>query len=107
MKGKKLYLCSMKKYLASILSIYILILSVSFCPDACNVESDECQTEQHDCTDCCSPFSICNTCVGFVVKDIVSIATHSQEISTEINIYQLQIHTNASLDGIWQPPKSA
>jgi hypothetical protein len=97
----------MKIYLASILSVYILVLSVSFCPDACSVENDECQTEQHDCRDCCSPFSTCNTCVGFVVKDIVYIVTHLQEISTEINIYRLQIYTNAYLDRIWQPPKFA
>jgi hypothetical protein len=97
----------MKKYLASILSVYILALSVSFCPDACGVESSECQTEQHDCTDCCSPFSICNTCVGFVVEDIVCAVTILQEISIEINIYRPQVYTSAYLNSIRKPPKSA
>jgi hypothetical protein len=95
------------KIFAVILSLYVLALSVSFCSDTCSVGDNECQTEQHDCADCCSPFSLCNTCVGFVTTDIVYTETHPQELSAEINMYELHIYTDIFLDGIWQPPKFA
>jgi hypothetical protein len=95
------------KVLAFILSLYVLTLSVPLCYDVCNVENNESQTGQHDCADCCSPFSLCNTCVGFVVADITCADAHPQKLFAKIHIYELRIYTDISLDGIWQPPKFA
>jgi hypothetical protein len=92
------------KVLAVILSIYILALSVSICPDACSAETSECQTEQRDC---CSPFSLCNTCAGFVIADITDTEIRLQELSAEMNLSEQHIYTDIFLDSIWQPPKLA
>lgn len=95
------------KFLAGILFIYVLALSASFCPDACSDENDGCQTEQHDCADCCSPFSFCNTCVGFLMTDIAHAQADPQELSAEIETCEPHIYADISLDGILQPPKFA
>jgi hypothetical protein len=95
------------KVFAVILSLYVLALSVSVSSDTCSVGNNECQAEQHDCADCCSPFSLCNTCAGFVIADIADTDIRPQELSAEINLYELHTYTDICLDGIWQPPKFA
>jgi hypothetical protein len=92
---------------AVILSVYILALSVSFCSDACDVEKEECQSEQQDCAGCCSPFSLCDTCVGFVPAAMACAETRLQIVSAEITLYEWRLYADIFLDGIWQPPKFA
>ena len=98
---------SSMKISAILLSVYILTLSVLSCPNAYNVEDVACQTEQPDCADCCSPFSLCHTCIDFVTANIVYIITKPQELSVEINIFELYIYMDILLNDIWQPPKFA
>ncbi|MDR1761969.1 MAG: hypothetical protein LBR55_05920 [Bacteroidales bacterium] len=96
--------------MAVILSIYVLALSIPVSADTCCAESSGCQTEQHgqhDCTGCCSPFSICNAC-GFTIENIVRTEeTKLQEISIQVTPYQQPFYSDSYINGIWQPPKSA
>jgi hypothetical protein len=76
------------------------------------MDEHEIQTEQtdenssHDCSDCCSPFMVCNTSAGFTIETFVYAIVKLQEISTENDVYPSLIYTSPFLNGIWQPPES-
>ncbi len=62
------------RYLSFIMAIMVLVLSASSCfiEDKCLEQTCMSTEDQHqnddDCgMSCCSPFSKCNTCTGFVV----------------------------------------
>jgi hypothetical protein len=101
------------KFLAAILSVYILFLSMTAnCADCCP-EGDTCKTEQHeadntshDCQNPCSPFCICNICVGFIVDFFDYYQLKQQEISPAVNLYSFNIYASPFIKGIWQPPQS-
>ena len=98
-----------------ILSIYIVMLTVSFSPGVHIFENHEncCQTEQHACADshdiCCTLFRTCSICHsnGFIVCEIARLQVKSEEISTEIDKYTQTIYTSPYIKGIFQPPKFA
>jgi hypothetical protein len=100
------------KFVATLLSALVLFLSMTVnCADCCP-EGDICTTEQHeadntshDCQNPCSPFSICNTCVGFIVESFNYYQIKPQEIHQEVNLYPLNIYISPFINGIWQPPK--
>lgn len=62
------------KYLSYILALLVLVLSTSPCyiedkclEQTCQSTGDEQQNDDDCGMTCCSPFSKCNTCIGFVV----------------------------------------
>jgi hypothetical protein len=102
------------KFLATLLSVYILIALTSSCCCDYLVSDSGSQTEQHEaghlpqdnCHGVCSPFCLCAACAGFTVE---LVFPHNQikpeEISSELSVYPQQICTLPSLTGIWQPPQ--
>ncbi|MDR1667320.1 MAG: hypothetical protein LBS03_06480 [Bacteroidales bacterium] len=95
------------KIWAVILSLYVMMLStVVYCPDYCT-DGDETHTEQSDCSDCCLPFMLCNTCAGFVVEDNEYVLLPEQKIIAETNAYISDTYISPFLAKIWQPPKYA
>jgi hypothetical protein len=103
------------KFLVSILSVYIVLLSTTICCQESYAMADfGNHTEQHeagalphdDCAGVCSPFCLCATCTGFTVEPVFPYyQTKPQELSSEIRIYTQQIYTSSLVEGIWQPPK--
>jgi len=102
------------KFLAALLSVLILFLSLSAgVSDSC-LPDDECETEQSetenhssDCPDCCSPFSLCNTCAGFTFAPAIHSQTKQLEFNTkELILYVLQLYTSPLVDSVWQPPQA-
>ncbi|MDR0874458.1 MAG: hypothetical protein LBN27_13510 [Prevotellaceae bacterium] len=109
---KKSYLCGMKIAIG-ILSVYVMMLTVSFSPGIQLFESrsDCCHTEQHCCADMhhddCTPHTNCSICssTGFVVNEITCLQVKLQEISTEISEYTQPIYFSPYVKGILQPPR--
>jgi hypothetical protein len=99
------------KFLATILSVLVLFLLMTVnCADCC--ADDLCQTEQqeagtapHDCPSPCSPFTLCNTCAGFVVETFDYPQIKPQEMSGDFNTYLRIIYLSPLPEDIWQPPK--
>jgi hypothetical protein len=79
------------------------------CPDGdtCTTEQHEAENTSHDCQNSCSPFSICNTCVGFIVEFFDNYQIKLPEIYKEVNLLPLNIYLSPFIKGIWQPPKFA
>lgn len=98
------------KYLSFILAIYVFVLTV-----APNVVTDECSREQamddeqsskdQHCSDCCSPFTSCNTCTGFTspaeIIPLGSLITYSDHKLTAFK----ESSFSEFFPSIWQPPK--
>ena len=89
------------KYLSFILALYVLLLTA-----VPNVVEDKCFQEQtteqsqdnqndKDCSECCSPFMSCNTCLGFTFPianfSIHSILTYSDK---KVSIYKENTTSN-------------
>ena len=102
------------KFLAALLSVLILFLSLSagandFClpDDACETEHSGAENHSFDCPDCCSPFSLCNTCAGFTFAPAIHSQTKQLEFNTkELILYVLQLYTSPLVDSVWQPPQA-
>ena len=100
------------KFLAALLSVLILFLSLSAGANDFCLPDDECETEQSenhssDCPDCCSPFSLCNTCAGFTFAPAIHSQTKQLEFNTkELILYVLQLYTSPLVDSVWQPPQA-
>jgi hypothetical protein len=101
------------KFLATILSVLVIFLSTTANVDDSCLFHNECRTEQHatenhpyNCSDCCSPFCLCQTCVGFTIHSGKHYQIKQPELNTkEINLYILPIYSSPVITGIWQPPK--
>ena len=92
------------KFLAALLSVLILFLSLSAGANDFCLPDDECETEQ---SDCCSPFSLCNTCAGFTFAPAIHSQTKQLEFNTkELILYVLQLYTSPFVDSVWQPPQA-
>jgi len=95
-----------------ILSIYIVMLTVSFSPGIHIFENHEncCQTEMsctsahhhHDCA--LRTCSLCNS-NAFIVSEIACLQIKQQEISSENLAFQQPIYFSPYIKGIFQPPK--
>jgi hypothetical protein len=103
------------KVVSFILSIFILILSVTVYStnDNCNDDVKTEQTSNHHtsqenhnhCSDNCSPFLICNTCLGFI--------NNAQFINIEPSFFLIEEKHSAFnsnrittfCTSFWQPPK--
>jgi hypothetical protein len=69
---------------------------------------EETRTEQQsDCSDCCSPFMICNTCTGFVIAECVQVLLPEQKATAETIAYISNIYISPFPASIWQPPEFA
>ena len=101
------------KTAAGILSIYIVMLFVSFSSGVHIFESHKnChQTEQHACTDnhdiCCNLFRTCSVFCGnaFIVNEIARLQVSLKETSTRNNEDTPLFYTSPYIKGILQPPK--
>lgn len=101
------------KYLAFILSIYILALNLAPCEDY-TVLDNEVQTEisqifdndhQHQDLDLCSPFCICQCChISTMNFKFVDVKFNTSYISTQDFFYQNGIVKDFTTS-ILQPPK--
>lgn len=90
----------------------MLVLSTAPCfmEDKC-LETEQQTTSSQEQNDddcgmaCCSPFSKCNTCTGFVITSFYALTTNSaQQPEKKLSV----ITTSAVSDflsSIWQPPK--
>jgi len=99
------------KYLSYILALYVLLLTATpnLVEDKCFKEqtTEQSQDNQNDkdCSDFCSPFMSCNTCLGFTFP-IANISIH--DILTfsdqKVSFYK-ENSTSDFFSAIWQPPK--
>jgi hypothetical protein len=102
------------RFVAVILSVYILLLSVFVnCTDCC-VDDELCAAEQQqtedvplDCTDTCSPFSICNTCMGFILYVYDYTPMSPAGIFCLIAFYPQNAYSSPLIHAVWQPPQFA
>ena len=109
------YLCNMKTATGILLSIYTVMLSISFSPGVHIFENHEnChQTEQHACCGadshdvCCTLFRTCNICTGtgFIVEKNIELDIKTSDISTKNADYRQPIYLSPYIKGILQPPK--
>jgi hypothetical protein len=102
------------KYLSFILALMVLVLSPApcfmedKCLDLAQQTTDSQEQDNDDCgMDCCSPFSKCNTCTGFVITSFYfSIANSFQLPEKKLGV----ITTSPISDfpySIWHPPQIA
>jgi len=103
------------KFLAIILSFYLLMLTAIPCID---VHSDNVKhkTEltqepqdfpQHSDSDNCSPFCTCNCCATFVVFQAFQVQLNCFPFSEKQYFPVSSIFISDPLASIWQPPKIA
>ena len=102
------------KYLAFILSIYILALNLAPCEDY-TVLDNEVQTEvsqvtdsnhQHQGSDLCSPFCICQCChISTINFKFVDVSINTSYISTQDFFYQNGTEKDFTTS-ILQPPRA-
>ncbi|MDR2836031.1 MAG: hypothetical protein LBV69_07565 [Bacteroidales bacterium] len=103
------------KFLAILLSVYILVVTVFQCCCDCN-EKDFINQKRHhetsslphdDCNGVCSPFCLCNNCAGFTIELIFNnYQKKIQKTSENIIVFTQQIYSTPSLKDIWRPPKN-
>lgn len=100
------------KFLSFILAFLVLILSTmpSFMEDKCldsALESGNFHDQDVDDCKCCSPFSICKTCAGFIVKSSYSIIEKKISLpSKKRNIISIPPVSDFPYS-IWHPPQLA
>jgi hypothetical protein len=98
------------KFLATVLVVYILFLSMSTnCIDCC---ADERTAQQehgsvpYECPSPCSPFTFCHTCAGFVVAEFLDcLQVEPQEMADKFHVYPQTIYLSPLTGDIWQPPE--
>ncbi len=95
------------KWLISLLSIYILVLSAMPCfdKDCCKDELTQSSNAPHKPEAPCSPFSLCSTSHGFIISQVnIEVQKPVSGISP-----MTPVIVNFCLSGFsnptWQPPK--
>ncbi|WP_370525691.1 DUF6660 family protein [Olivibacter sp. SDN3] len=103
------------KFVALILSIFVLTLSVVPCSvlepafghgqEQCSTEKDH-HAQGDDCSGLCSPFYTCGTCLGLVlIVPVTYPSTYLSFESTEHYVLYLLSALREPLSSIWQPPR--
>jgi len=100
------------KFIAAILSIYILVLVAFPCADKseCNVMhktelSQQATASTVPAMDECSPFCVCNCCVSIVLVQIFSVSFESL-FYTHYRFPEFKPSFSfAGFSSIWQPPQ--
>src|SRR5690606_20474012 len=100
------------KHLSFILALMVLDISTlpSVMEDKCFDVIDQTTNSQErgsdDCgMECCSPFSKCNTCTGFVITSFYALTTnYVQQPKKKLGVVTASAVSDF-LSSIWQPPK--
>lgn len=99
------------KYLAVVLSIYVIFLCSLQCRDeidACSSKTEHSQTENHhsdsDCNSC-SPFCVCNCCHTNTIVIVKKAIEPVQKIENAYQIIFSEGNPKQIPQNIWQPPK--
>ena len=104
------------KALRFILALYIAFLTTLPCVDVCDSCSPQgsgqislypsnSHSQQHNETDCCSPFCVCNCCqVSVVMQNTIIIPEPIRNCISEIPVCLSGKIREISLP-FWQPPK--
>jgi len=107
----KKYIFAPLKFIAFILSAYVILCSVIPCCiiDDCNMElqTKTSKTDSHDdCKGNCSPFFACGNCAGFSIDQQEFQTTTVNIIGKKSypEIYSAFFSNYTS--SVWQPPKS-
>ena len=99
------------KYIATVLSIYVLVLTAMPCTDthltessSATIELSEIHYDQFDNLNTCTPFCYCNCCQSL---SIVSVYNYNINIFSNIE-KELPILVQAEIEqpqSFWKPPK--
>ena len=100
------------KHLSSILALMVLVLSTlpGFMEDKCfdlvNQTTNSQEQDSDDCgMECCSPFSKCNTCTGFVITSFYALTSnYVQQPKKKLGVITASA-VSVFPSSIWQPPK--
>ena len=100
------------KHLSSILALMVLVLSTlpgfmeDKCIDVIHQTTNSQEEDRDGCgMECCSPFSKCNTCTGFVITSFYALTTNSaQQPEKKLSVITASAFSDF-LSSIWQPPK--
>ncbi|NQD72559.1 hypothetical protein HP439_17685 [Sphingobacterium shayense] len=100
------------KHLSFILALMVLVLSTlpGFMEDKCfdviHQTTNSQEQDSDDCgMECCSPFSKCNTCTGFVITSFYALTTnYVQQPKKKLGVITASAVSDF-LSSIWQPPK--
>ncbi len=101
------------RFLASILSVYLLLLTAVPCIDAhadnvlhkTTLSQEKQDNHQHSDSDSCSPFCACNCCATSVVFQIYQAKLNCFSFSEKQYFPVSSVCFSNPLASIWQPPK--
>lgn len=100
------------KYLSFLLSLMVLILSSTTCfvEEKCSdFKQEKVSNEKQDKDDCgfecCSPFSKCSTCAGFVLNDFYFVTTRYTHKTEKESVIITQLPISDFPYSAWHPPK--
>jgi hypothetical protein len=101
-----------RKFISSLLTIYMLALVVMPCKDFCDskqhysITTVQSAQEHHEAeNDICSPFCTCNCCASYVVvAKIVAISIFVPSDAKDFHVYDTPFYSSITADH-WQPPK--
>lgn len=102
------------KYLSFILALMVLVLSTApcfmedKCLDLAQQTTDSQEQDNDDCgMDCCSPFSKCNTCTGFVITTFHFSIIHTiKQPKKKLGIITVTPVSDFPFS-VWHPPQLA
>ncbi|WP_071889662.1 DUF6660 family protein [Haliscomenobacter hydrossis] len=103
------------KIISCILAIYIVLLSINPCCSESNCTGGDHYTNQEhttghhhqdkDCTDNCSPFFTCGTCLGFILPATTFLLLTEQAVTlTQSDFIYNPFFISEFNHSIWQPP---
>lgn len=101
----------MMKYLAIILSLYVVFLCSLQCQDeievCCKANDTSHKTDNHHDNDChsCSPFCVCNCCHANTLVIVKKAVEPVCKVENAYHVIFSEGNPQEILQNIWQPPK--